>query len=89
MSPEGILLCLALTSADYGSTRVALQRPGTQEVGPIARRSMVLSAGIKSGACVAGEVALRKQSKKAKWIYRGVGVVLTGVVVAHNLRQGR
>lgn len=89
MSPEGIILCLALTGADYGSTRAALRRPGTQEVGPIARNSLALGAGIKSGACVAGEVALRKSSKKARWIYRGVGVVLTGVVVAHNLRQGR
>lgn len=89
MSPEGIILCALLTGADYGSTRAALQRPGTQEVGPIARVNPALGAGIKSGACVAGEVALRKQSKKAKWIYRGVGVVLTGIVVAHNLRQGR
>ena len=89
MGIEGFLLCAALTGADYGSTRVALSRPGVQEVGPIARHSLAAGASVKSGLCVAGEVLGRKQSKRAKWVRRGLGVALTSIIVAHNLRQGR
>jgi hypothetical protein len=87
MGIEGFVLCALMTGADYGSTRIALSRPGVQEVGPVARHSLVAGASVKSGACIAGEVLGRKQSKRAKWVRRGLGVALTGVIVAHNLRQ--
>lgn len=89
MNLEGLVLCAALTGADYGSTKVALARPGVQEVGPIARHSLPLGAGVKAGACLAVEHLERKQSKKRRWIVRGLQIAATGVIVAHNLRQGR
>lgn len=89
MDASGFLLCAALVAGDYGSTQAALRRPGTVEVGPIARHSLPLGASVKGGACIAGEILGRKSSKRAKWIRRGLHVALTGAIVVHNLRQGR
>lgn len=88
MSPAGFVLCGLLTGADYGSTKVALSRPGVYEAGPIARHSLVGGAAFKAGACAGGEILLRdKRHKKARWIARGLQVALTGAIVVHNLRQ--
>ena len=89
MDLSGIALCAALVAGDYGSTHVALKRPGVVEMGPIARHSLPLGASVKGGACVAGEIIGRKSSKKAKWIRRGINIGLTGVLVTLNLRQGK
>lgn len=89
MDAFGFVLCAALVGADYSSTSVALRRPGVVEVGPVARHSLVAGASVKGGLCAAGEVLGRRQSRRAKWVRRGLGVALTGVIVAHNLRQGR
>lgn len=88
MNAAGFVLCGLLTSADYGSTKIVLQRPGVYEAGPIARHSLVAGAAVRTSACVAGEIALRKKPK-ARRIYRIASVALTGFVVAHNMRQGR
>lgn len=88
MNAAGFVLCGLLTGADYGSTKIVLQRPGVYEAGPIARHSLVAGAALRTSACVAGEVALRKKPK-ARRIYRIAGLVGTGIVVGLNLKQGR
>jgi hypothetical protein len=85
----GFVLCAVLVAGDYGSTHAALKRPGVVEIGPVARHSLPAGAAVKGGACIAGEILGRKQSKKAKIIRRGLQIALTGALVAHNLRQGR
>lgn len=89
MDFAGIVLCAAIVAGDYGSTHVMLKRPGVIEVGPVARHSLPLGASVKGAACLGGEILGRKSSKKAKWIRRGAQVLITGAIVAHNLRQGR
>lgn len=89
MELGGFVLCAALAAGDYGSTAVALRRPGVVEVGPIARHSLGAGAAVQVGACSAGEVALRKASKKTRWIYRGAAIALAGAKIGWNLRQGK
>ena len=77
--------------ADYVSTEIALQRPGTYEMNPLgqtpANRIVLKSVGTTAQLLVVRYMG-RRNPKTARVVGWTAGAFLTGIA-AHNMQQGR
>ena len=78
--------------ADYVSTEIALQRPGTREANPLGqtgpRRIVLKSVGTTAQLLMVRAFG-KRSPRTARVVGWTAGIFLTSVAAAHNLQQGR
>lgn len=80
LGPLALYTSMAL--ADDYSTRVALRRPGTVEMG----RNGAGAKAVQAAALMIGDLVIQKKAPKLRWWYRAAAAVVVGRVVVGNLR---
>lgn len=80
-----LALYTSLSLADEMSTRQALARPGTFEMGHRGTGAKAVQMACFTGA----DLLIQKKAPKLRWYYRGLIIVGHGLVVRHNMKAGR